>query len=249
MKDDNLPKDEPQKDGIIPSAGYEAPRIGTVRMVMRLLFGSAVIGREELKNRFQERQSETHIPAATLNEVTPLETDADRAKYATLGAMAKSSDAMRRGVSTLGRISNRAHGRFTRAFSPVANSRPMSPVRRQYQRFIDRGDMIVSDWIATGRREEYLSRQLAQDTATETIEETLDYLADSPEMDELIQEQSGDLVEDIFEDATGGISKSSLILVDWINTAILRRPRQSTKVTSESQSRSTSVREDQENRD
>lgn len=125
----------------------------------------------------------------------------------------------------------------------------MSPVRRQYQRFIDRGDMIVSDWIATGRMEEYISRQLVQDTATESIEEVLDYLADSPEMDELIQEQSGDLIEDIFEDATGGISKTSLILVDWINTAILRKPRQSTKATSESQSRSTSVGEDQENRD
>ena len=224
MKDEILPKDEPQKDGIIPTTKPEAPRIGTVRMVMRLLFGSAVIGQEELKNRFQERQSETHVPPATLNEVTPLETDADRVKYATLGAVAKSSNVMQRGVSTLGRISNRAHGRFTRAFSPIANSRPMSPVRRQYQRFIDRGDMIVSDWIATGRREEYLSRQLAQDAATETIEETLDYLADSPELDELILEQSGDMVEDIFEDATGGISKSSLILLDWINSTVLRRP-------------------------
>ncbi|MFC1922135.1 hypothetical protein ACFLY4_02510 [Chloroflexota bacterium] len=224
MKDDTLPKDDPQKDGIIPTPRQEAPRIGTLRMVMRLFFGSAVIGQEELKNRFQEQQSETHVPAVTLNEVTPLETDADRVKYATLGAVAKSSNAMRRGVSTLGRITNRAHGRFTRAFSPIANSRPMSPVRRQYQRFIDRGDMIVSDWIATGRREEYLSRQLAQDTATEAIEETLNYLADSPELDELIQEQSGDLVEDIFEDASGGISKSSLILLDWINATVLRRP-------------------------
>jgi len=249
MKDDTLPKDELEKDGIIPAARYEAPRIGTVRMVMRLLIGSAVIGREELKRRFQDRQSEVHVSAVALNEVTPLETDADRAKYATLGAMVKSSDAMRRGVSTLGQISNRAHGRFTRSINPITNSRPMSPVRRQYQRFIDRGDMIVSNWIATGRMEEYLSRQLVQDTATEAIEETLDYLADSPEMDELIQEQSGDLVEDIFEDAMGGIPKTSLILVDWINTAILRKPRQSTKATSESQSRSTSVREDQENRD
>ena len=228
MKDDNLPKDDPQRDGIIPTPRQEAPRIGTVRMVMRLLFGSAVIGQEELKNRFQERQSETHVPAVTLNEVTPLETDADRVKYATLGAVAKSSNAMRRGVSTLGRITNRAHGRFTRAFSPIANSRPMSPVRRQYQRFIDRGDMIVSDWIATGRREEYLSRQLAQDTATETIEETLDYLAESPQLDELVQRQSGDLIDDVFEevfnDFGGKTSGSGLAMTDWFNSVILKKP-------------------------
>ena len=228
MKNDILPKDEPQKDGMISPARQEAPRIGTVRMVMRLLFGSAVIGQEELKNRFQERQSETHVPPVTLNEVTPLETDADRVKYATLGAVAKSSDAMRRGVSTLGRISNRAHGRITRAFSPIANSRPMSPVRRQYQRFIDRGDMIVSDWIATGRREEYLSRQLAQDTAAETIDETLGYLAESPELDELVQRQSGDLIDDVFEDVFndfgGKTSGSGLVMTDWFNSVILRKP-------------------------
>ena len=228
MKDVTLPKDDPQEDGIIPTPRQEPPRIGTLRMVMRLLFGSAVIGREELKNRFQERQSETHVPPATLNEVTPLETDADRVKYATLGAVAKSSNAMRRGVSTLGRMSNRAHGRLTRAFSPIANSPPMSPVRRQYLRFIDRGDMIVSDWIATGRKEEYLSRQLAQDAAGETIDETLDYLAESPQMDELVQRQSGDLIDDVFEevfkDFGGKKSGSGLAMTDWFNSVILRKP-------------------------
>ena len=228
MKDDTLPKDEPHKEEIIPSTRQESPRIGTVRMVMRLLFGSAVIGQKELKNRFQERQSETHVPAVTLNEVTPLETDADWVKYAALGAVAKSSNAMRRGLSTLGRISNRAHGRFTRAFSPIANSRPMSPVRRQYQRFIDRGDMIVSDWIATGRREEYLSRQLAQNTAAETIDETLGYLTESPQMDELVERQSGDLIDDVFEevfkDFGGKTSGSGLVMTDWFNSVILRKP-------------------------
>lgn len=225
MNDEALSKDKSQKIEVVPSSSYKPPRVGTFRMIGRMLLGGAVIGREELKTRFQESQSDTHVPAAELNKVTPVESDADRMRYATIGAMAKSSNAIRGGASLLGRISNRAYQRITRSISPITNSRPMSPVRRQYQRFIDRGDMIVSDWIATGRREEYLSRQLTQDVAVESIEGTLDYLADSPEMDELVQAQSGDLIEDIFDDATGGISKTSLIFVDWINAAILRKPR------------------------
>ena len=233
MNDDVLPKDKSEKVGIIPSTRHKPPRVGTIRMVVRLLFGSAVIGREELKQRFQEQQSETHVSAVALNEVTPIESETDRLRYATLGAMAKSSDALRKGVSTLGRISNRTHGRLTRAISPITNSRPMGPVRRRYQRFIDRGDMIVSDWIATGRMEEYLSRQLVQDTATEAIEETLDNLAESPELEVLVKQQSGDLVDDFFEDAFEEVfndigkksSNAGVIMTDWFNSVILRRPR------------------------
>jgi hypothetical protein len=218
-------KDEQQKVEIISPSRSKSPRVGTIRMAMRLLIGGAVIGREELKKRFQEKQSETHFTAVELNEVTPIETDTDRLRYATLGAVTKSTNALQKGVSILGRISNKTYARLTHTLSPITNSNPMKPVRRQYQRFIDRGDMILSDWIATGRREEYLSRQLAQKAATETIEETLDYLAISPEMDELMLEQSGDLIEGVFGDAKGGISKNRLILLDWINASIFRRPR------------------------
>ena len=41
-------------------------------MLMRMALGGAVIGREEIKNRFQEKQSQTHIPGAELNRVTPI---------------------------------------------------------------------------------------------------------------------------------------------------------------------------------
>lgn len=225
MNDDVPSRDNSERLGVVPSSRYNPTRVGTFRMAARILLGGVVIGREELKTRFQESQSNIHISAAELNNVTPVESDADRLRYATIGAMAKSSNAIQRGASLLGRISNRAYQKITRSISPITNSGPMSPVRRQYQRFVDQGDMIVSDWIATGRREEYLSRQLTQEVAVESIEETLDYLADSPELDELMQTQSGDLIEDIFDDATGGISKTSLIFVDWINAAILRKPR------------------------
>ena len=199
MKDDNpLNGEQEQIEIITHSTKKSAPRIGTVRMMMRLALGGAVIGREQLKRRFQEAQSETYVSAATLNQETPIESEADRARYAAIGAMAKSSDALRRRVAALERVSNRVFGRLTRTFDPLTNSRLLSPLRRQYQRYSDHGDRLVSDWVAAGRREEYLSRQLAQDITIEAIEETLDYLPESPKLDELVQQRIDDFFEDMF---------------------------------------------------
>ena len=99
---------------------------------------------------------------------------------------------------------------------------------KQYPLFITlHGDELVSNWIAVGRREEYLSRQLTQEIATESIEETLDYLADSPELDELMAAQSMDLVDDIFVDEIReSYSNTSLILTEWFSKVILRRKGQ-----------------------
>lgn len=224
-EDKNLSGEGEKIEVITYSQSADEPKIGTLRMLMRMALGGAIIGREELKRRFQEGQSVSHVPGAELNKVTPIESEADRARYAAIGAAAKSSDAVRRQASTLGRVANRTFGRLSRPLQPVTDSRLLGPLRRRYQRYVDHGDKVVSEWIAAGRKEEYLSRQLAQGTTIEAIEETLDYLAESPEMDELIQTQTGDLVGDIFEDVQESASSTTLILTDWFTRSILRKRR------------------------
>ena len=205
----------------------DKPHVGILRMLMRMALGSTIIGREELKNRFQDKQSEPHIPGAELNRVTPIESEADRARYAVVGAIANSSEALRKSLSKLGQRSDRSYGRLSRAIQPATDSRLLKPFRRRYQRYLDHGDKVVSKWVAAGRREEYLGRQLAQETAVDSIEETLDYLADSPELDELMTQQSFDLVDDILlDDIRESASNTSLILSNWFNTVILRRKAQ-----------------------
>jgi hypothetical protein len=228
MSNDNIPDEQ---NGSIDLITYirqpDTPRIGTVRMLMRMALGAAVIGREELKNRFQDKQSNTHIPGAELNRVTPIESEADRTRYAAVGAVANSSEALRKRILKISRSSDRSYGRLTRAIEPVTDSWLLKPLRRRYQRYLDHGDKIVSTWVAAGRREEYLGRQLARETTTESIEEVLDYLADSPEMDELMAQQSFDLVDDILLDnVREGASNTSIVLSNWFNTVILRRKRQ-----------------------
>ena len=228
MSNDNIPDEQNESIDLITYIRQpDTPRIGTVRMLMRMALGAAVIGREELKNRFQDKQSNTHIPGAELNRVTPIESEADRTRYAAVGAVANSSEALRKRILKISRSSDRSYGRLTRAIEPVTDSWLLKPLRRRYQRYLDHGDKIVSTWVAAGRREEYLGRQLARETTTESIEEVLDYLADSPEMDELMAQQSFDLVDDILLDnVREGASNTSIVLSNWFNTVILRRKRQ-----------------------
>lgn len=207
-----------------PPAKKRKSGVGTARMLMRLLLGSVIIGREELKHRFQGKQSGENISPADLNAKVPIETEEDRARYAAIGAVAKTSDAVQRRLSKLGQITNRAYGFFNRVVSPVSNSRLMSPFRRRYQSYIDQGEKVVANWVAAGRTEEYLSRQLVQNTTTETIEEVLDYLAESPEMDELTQAQSTDLIGDMFEGVQENVSNTRLVFINWISSMIRSRP-------------------------
>lgn len=222
----NHEHDKPVEE-LTTSPTKTSKRVGLGKMLIRLVVGSVIIGGEELNNRFQESQSQTHITPVILEEGAPLETDTDRARYAVLGALSASTAAAGRNLSTLGRLSNRAFRSIKRVARPVTDSRILSPFRYQYQRFTERGEDVLSSWIAAGRREEYLSRQLARETVTEAIEETLDYLAESPEMDELVQQQSGDLIEDIFEDTLddvgGQTSRARLIMISWFNRTIFRR--------------------------
>jgi hypothetical protein len=228
MSDDKSPNEQPETIEVITySKQPEQPRIGTMRMLMRMALGGTIIGREELKNRFQDKQSESHIPGAELNRVTPIESEADRARYAVVGAIANTSEALRKSLSKIGQRSDHSYGRLSRAIQPATDSRLLKPFRRRYQRYLDHGDKVVSQWVAAGRREEYLGRQLAQETAIDSIEETLDYLADSPELDELMAQQSVDLVDEIlFDDIRESASNTSLVLSNWFNTAILRRKSQ-----------------------
>jgi hypothetical protein len=98
----------------------------------------------------------------------------------------------------------------------------MGPVRRQFDRFETRGEQVVQTWINTGRSEEYLSRTLVEDTSTEIIEEVLDYLAVSPEMHQLVEQQTSDLTGDMVEEIQERTTKI-FVFRNWFRRAQPRR--------------------------
>jgi hypothetical protein len=171
--------------------------VSTIRMALRLALGSVVLGRDELKQRFQQKQSQMDRYYVPQVMVEPGESPNDRARYALEGALVETVEALGGGAKTVGNLTNRVFNLASRLVSPVANSRIMRPVNRQFNRFEARGSQVVQGWINTGRTEEYLSRTLVEETTTEIIEETLDYMAVSPELDQLVEAQSQEIAGEV----------------------------------------------------
>jgi hypothetical protein len=63
---------------------------------------------------------------------------------------------------------------------------------------------------------------LVQDTSTEIIEEVLDYLAVSPEMDQLVEQQTSDLTGDMVEELQERTTRV-FVFRNWFRRSTPRR--------------------------
>lgn len=176
------------------------PKAGTFRLAMRLALGSIILGREELNRRFRDKQAQLNQSLSPYVTIRAEESSLDRARYAVEGALVQTSETMGRGLQAAGKATNAVFKLASRFTRPVTDSRILRPVRRQFDRYEARGEQVMQAWINAGRSEEYLSRALVQDTSTEIIEEVLDYLAVSPEMDQLVEQQTSDLTGEMVEE-------------------------------------------------
>lgn len=213
-------------------------RIGPLRMVARLLLGTALTGSDELERRFGNGQQVYRPTPAERDRLLASETESDRRRYAVLGATSELTGAAQRGIASLGGLADRTYRAFSQALRPVSQSRLAQPVNQRIDRYAARGDSILRRWIEVGRAEEQLSRSLARDATTETIEGTLDYLARSPEMDELMGEQSFDLVGEMVEEVQERSRDTNILFKEWFYTAVLRRPPPRSTPTGTSSARS-----------
>jgi hypothetical protein len=192
--EDHYPNVPESPESLAPAANTD---VGTTRLALRLVFGSIILGREEMNRRFTGKQAQLDQRLSTQTIYNPSESSGDRARYAAVGALVQLSDVVIQGAQVLLKTSDSAIRLASRVASPVTGSRPLGPLRRQFQRFEARGEQVLQGWVATGRKEEYLSRTLTEETSTEVIEEVLDYLAVSPEMDQLVQAQTQDMAGEV----------------------------------------------------
>ena len=188
------------------------PEAGTFRLALRLALGGFVLGREELNRRFRDRQAQLNQSISPQLMIKSGETSQDRARFAMEGALVQASETVSRGVQTIGSTANAVFKLASRLAKPVKDSRIMGPVRQQFDRFEATGEQVIQSWINTGRSEEYLSRALVQDTSVEIIEEVLDYLAVSPEMDQLVEQQTSDMTGEVVEEIQ---ERTTRVFVFW----------------------------------
>jgi hypothetical protein len=197
-----------------------------IKMLLRLLVGSAAEGSDEFTRRARLWQAEMdRLDRST--GIIPIEeeTEATRLRYTLFGFLFQAVDAGHDSLLLFDKIAGKTIDTFAFLFYPLIRSRLMRPVRDRFAAYYEEGEAVVDSWLQTGRREEAASRYLVRKEAYEgIINDTIEYLANKPEVGDLIQSQSIGMAEEILNDVRGRSSDYDAELEERVKR-LFRRQR------------------------
>jgi hypothetical protein len=185
---------------VVPQPSHEDQEF---KVLLRFLIGSAVEGNDEFQRRARIWQAELeNNRLADLYAPSVDESQADRLRFAMIGFFFDALDTWSDRLQSLQHSSAEAYQAISNWLDPLMNSSLLRPARNNLDNVIASGEALLESWIARGRREEQLSRSLVRDQAYEDmVDGMLDYLAQKPEVRDLVQQQSvgvaGELVRSL----------------------------------------------------
>jgi hypothetical protein len=185
------------------------------RLGLRFLLGSALLLNDEAQKRFAKAQQEIKISQTQRKVLLAKETSLDRERYTLIGLMVAGDEAVERMLANLGHLGDWSFRKTKHTIKPITNNRIVRPLNRRYDHSIQRGENILQGLIESGRLEEFRSRRLAQEATTETIEEILDYLATSPEMDQLVDAEMDEMPGETIADIQADMKRTSKRIRRW----------------------------------
>ena len=107
---------------------------------------------------------------------------------------------------------------------PVVGSLSKS-IGLQYGALQRRGEDRTKRWIAVGRREEARSRVLADLTYDRIVDDIINYLADKPEIQELIAGQTTGLAAEVLDEVRERTVSGDSFLEGIVRAALRKAPR------------------------
>jgi uncharacterized RDD family membrane protein YckC len=89
-------------------------------------------------------------------------------------------------------------------FDPITRSRLFRPVKKRFNTAVNRGEGQVNFWMNLGRTEDVRSRQLAETTLNQVVDESMDEIVDDERVQEFVQEmlaaQSLGIIDEAIEE-------------------------------------------------
>jgi hypothetical protein len=197
-----------------------------LKMLVRLLIGSAAEGSDEFSRRARLWQAELDRSDPSKMVIPENETEAARLRYTLIGFLFGAVDAGYNSLSLFDKVASTAITTVSFIFSPLTHSRLWRPVRNNFELSRERGESIVNSWMETGRREEQASRYLVRQQAyEEVIDDAIEYLAHKPEVSDLIQQQSVGMAEEIINDLRERSSKYDFLLDERVQKLLRKQPK------------------------
>ena len=215
-----------------------------LRSITRLLVGGLILGSDALQDRLEnwDDQENQDLPEVIdADTQTPLEFDPlpeslpppglaapsqrvdSDLRYALIGLLFEGEEQLEKGLTftkRIGGVAGRIVNPFIRPITKIPN-----PAAKRFDRLIQRGQSEVDRWVSRGREEEFRSRQLAQDAATNTVDESITYMAQNPALGELVQTQSVSLAKQILELVRSDAVSADYFFEGLVRYALRRKPR------------------------
>ena len=199
-----------------------------LQLLSRFLIGVALLGSDELMERLRFLQGELEAgPDLLASDASPeQESELELLRYLSIGLFVRGREAVvggvRRGMqltlggtkSVLGGVDRLTDNPLTRPFrrSVVARARDLG----------EKASVVITE----GRREEQKARLLADNTVSEIIDEVLDFVSESPEVEQLVQDMIGQQsagLAGVVTDNARSVTVAGDYLIEGVARRLLRR--------------------------
>jgi hypothetical protein len=167
--------------------------------LLRLVVGGALIGSDELRRRLQAWEQEIADQAIEPSAADDIENRTQYIRTAFIGFLFSTKWQMEGAAPRLLRA---ADVLLKRSFRPLRSLVGNSAGRRVQSRIDDleqRGEDRVAQWLAIGLSQEPHARILARNALDEVVDDVIAQLAENPELEALVQQQSVGLASEIVD--------------------------------------------------
>jgi hypothetical protein len=223
----------------------------SLRSLTRLVIGGVEVGYDELVRllRVWEQevsQLQSASPAGAASEIVSRDPSSpgpagsspsgqnqksgavETLRFALIGLLFETQERARKSAANLGRIERwvgRLADPWLRTSGVIYHISVLSPARRRYEQLVSRGEAELARWVALGRVEDAHSRALAQVAFDKTVDEYIEYLTTNPEVQELVQQQSTGLANEVIEEVRERTVSIDNLLEGMTRSVLRRMPR------------------------
>jgi hypothetical protein len=218
---------------------------GGLRSLTRLMIGGVGLGIDEFQRHLSnwdeeyqysqiQNESSNYHPSSIENKdkvtVIPYEEiESDQPsndfRFTIIGLLFETQDKLQSRLQTVSRAGRLINDITAPIVRPFTRSWLIPPLRRRYNALVERGEDELNRWTSLGRSEYIRSRAMAQTAVESTYQETIDTLANDPEIQELIQTQGIGLAGEVVDEFRERSVSADNFLDGFVRAILRRTPR------------------------
>jgi hypothetical protein len=218
---------------------------GGLRSLSRLMIGSVGLGIDEFQRHLSswdeeyqlsqiQNESSNYHPSSieNIDKVTVIpheEIVSDQLsndfRFTIIGLLFETQDKLQSRLQTVSRAGRLINDVTTPIVRPFTRSWLIPPLRRRYDALVDRGEEELNRWTSLGRSEYIRGLAMAQTAIESTYQETVDTLANDPEIQDLIQTQGIGLAVEVVDELRERSVSADTFLDGFVRALLRRTPR------------------------